>query len=465
MATTDNNPGESSTGAPADDLAGDPGDGPAQGTSTIAVNDGPQRGHVTVQRFWLVVIAGPDAGATFTSAGERTVIGTHESADFVLRDETVSRFHCEIALSGDKAVVRDLGSRNGTHLNGVSVLAAHVRDQSVLALGRTEIRFELRSDPVTVPLSEKERFGLMVGRSVQMRRVFALLERAAPSDAAVLLEGDTGTGKEIAAESIHAASARREGPFIVVDCGAIPPDLLESELFGHERGSFTGASQAREGAFEAASGGTIFLDEIGELGLELQPKLLRVLERKQVKRVGSNKYAAVDVRIVAATNRNLRQEVNERRFRSDLYYRLAVVEIRLPALHERRDDLPLLVEQLLESIGDPASPEAASLKTPEFLATLAAHRWPGNIRELRNYLERCLALRDRAPIGGDVPEPPLPDTSQPLKIARERWTRTLERRYVEELMRKHEGKVTVAARAAGIDRMYLYRLLWRYGLR
>ncbi|HZO13867.1 MAG TPA: sigma 54-interacting transcriptional regulator, partial [Polyangiaceae bacterium] len=281
-------------------------------------------------------------------------------------------------------------------------------------------------------------------------------------DAVVLLEGDTGTGKELAAESIHDESTRRDQPFLVVDCASIPSDLLESELFGHERGAFTGASATREGAFEAATGGTIFLDEIGELPLELQPKLLRALERKQVKRVGSNRYTTVDVRVVAATNRNLRREVNERRFRSDLYYRLAVIEIRLPSLRERFDDLPLLVDQLLASMGAVDHPD---LRSPAFLEELGRHAWSGNIRELRNYLERCLVLRSRAPLENEAAEPLLPDAGQPLKTARERWNRALERRYVEEVLRRCGDNVAAAARAAEVDRMYFYRLLWRHGLR
>jgi DNA-binding NtrC family response regulator len=434
---------------------------------TLAL-DGVSASHADVQRFWLVVRGGADAGVTFASSGDRVVIGTHESADLVLHDDTVSRFHCEISLADGRPLVRDLGSRNGTVLDGVAVVAAFPRAGSTLTLGRTEIGFELHRDPVRVPLSERGRFGRMVGTGVAMRRAFALLERAASSDATVLLEGETGTGKEVAAESIHMESARRDGPFVVVDCASIPQDLLESELFGHEKGSFTGAVSAREGAFEAASGGTIFLDEIGELGLDLQPRLLRALERKQVKRVGSNKYVPVDVRVVAATNRNLRREVNERRFRSDLYYRLAVVEVRLPALRERREDLPALVDNLLAGL-DVTGPAAAALRQPEFLAELARHEWQGNVRELRNYLERCLALREQLPLGesdaGGEPTPELPDTSQPLKVARERWTRALERRYVEALLARHGGNVTAAARGAGVDRMHFYRLLWRYGLK
>jgi transcriptional regulator with PAS, ATPase and Fis domain len=423
--------------------------------------------------FRLVVTAGPATGTSLRATGEVTVIGAHESCDLVLADETVSRFHCELRPDGSGGsggsggvVVRDLDSRNGTVLQGVQVLAARLESGSVLRLGESEVRFERGVDKVKLALSPNDRFELLVGRSTAMRRLFAVLEPAAASDATVLLVGETGTGKEAAAESIHRASARRDQPFVVVDCGAIPPDLLESELFGHERGAFTGAVARREGAFEAAAGGTIFLDEIGELGAALQPKLLRALERRQVKRVGGNAWTEVDVRIVAATNRDLRADVNSKQFRSDLYYRLAVVEARIPPLRERLDDLPLLVDRLLEGLGPVATAEPQRLREPEFLAQLERHAWPGNVRELRNYLERCLALRDAGPPGdSSAPPEPIVDASRTLREAREAWTRTFERRYLEDLLARHKGNVTAAARAAGVDRIYLYRLLWRHGLR
>jgi DNA-binding NtrC family response regulator len=284
-----------------------------------------------------------------------------------------------------------------------------------------------------------------------MRAVFALFERAAQSKATLLVEGETGTGKEAAAESVHRASERRDGPFVVVDCGALPPHLLESELFGHEKGAFTGAQSRRLGAFETANGGTLFLDEIGELALDLQPKLLRVLERQEVKRVGSDRFVKVDVRVIAATHRNLRSDVNNRRFRSDLFYRLAVLVVTLPPLRERVEDLPSLIEDLLGQLG--AAAEAERLRTPAFMAELAAHRWPGNVRELRNYLERSLAL------GGsdDAPAP----AARSYKQAKEQW----ERAYVAELLRAADGNVTAAARDAGLDRAAFYRLLWRHGMR
>src|SRR5688572_11375850 len=424
--------------------------------------------HALVRRFRLVVTAGPDSGLVWASTGERAVVGTHESVELALHDPTVSRFHCALELGETRVVVRDLDSRNGPRVNGVAVEKAYLESGDVLTLGNTQIRFDLGHDHVKVALSSNDRFGVMVGTSAAMRAVFARLERAAPSDATVLLEGETGTGKEAAAESIHRESGRREGPMVVVDCGAIPPDLLESELFGHERGAFTGAIASRQGAFEAASGGTIFLDEIGELSADLQPKLLRVLERREVKRVGSNSYFAVDVRVVAATNRNLRAEVNARKFRSDLYYRLAVLDVRLPPLRERQEDIPGLVEHILDSLGASDKPEARLLRTPEFYAELSRHPWPGNVRELRNYVERCLALREQTPIvaGDRGAEPGLNvDVSQPLKVARDAWTRAFERRYLEEILGRHNGNVTAAARAAGVDRIYFYRLLWRHGLR
>jgi transcriptional regulator with PAS, ATPase and Fis domain len=448
--------------APDEPVTGDPAADDSRTTS--AVKDRPAD-HASVQRFWLRVLTGAQAGTTYHSEAEIVVIGTHDSADFVLEDETVSRFHCEIEVQGGRATVRDLGSRNGTLVDGVSVKEAWLHAGATLTLGTAELRFELRADPVKIALSERESFGLMVGRSPSMRRVFGLLERSASTDATVLLEGETGTGKEVAAESIHLVSGRRDGPFVIVDCSAIPPDLLESELFGHERGAFTGAVSTREGAFEAANGGTIFLDEIGELATELQPKLLRVLERRHVKRVGGRSYVDVNVRVVAATNRSLRVEVNEHRFRSDLYYRLAVVEVRLPSLRERADDLPGLVDRLLAQMGKQDDPQADALRSPEFIATLARHRWPGNVRELRNYLERCLALREQVPLGPAADDGPMPDLDQPLKVARERWTRVLEQRYVEGVLSKNQGNVTAAARAAAVDRMYFHRMLRRYGLR
>jgi transcriptional regulator with AAA-type ATPase domain len=436
-------------------------------TPTIGVGSADNGRVALVQQFSLTVVEGEALGRSFTSRRDHAAIGTHKSADFILTDRTVSRFHCDISLADGLIVIRDLGSRNGTIVDGVAVQIAYLRNGSMIALGRTLLRFDIGRDHVEIPLSRKASFGLMAGHAPATRAAFAILERAADSDATVLIEGETGTGKELAAESIHMESKRREGPFIVVDCGSIPPDLLESELFGHEKGAFTGAVVARQGAFAAAHHGTVFLDEIGELSSELQPKILRVLERHQVKRVGANTYADVDVRVIAATNRNLRAEVNAQRFRSDLYYRLAVLEVRLPALRERLDDLPDLVTRILTLLGTESQPDAEFVRRPEFLASLRKHAWPGNVRELRNYIERCLAFRGEAPLlhHPQAEEGDLVDVGLSLKAAREKWTQSLERRYLEQLLKRYDDNVSAAARAAGVGRVYFYRLLWRNGLR
>ncbi|HMI85068.1 MAG TPA: sigma-54 dependent transcriptional regulator [Polyangiaceae bacterium] len=334
--------------------------------------------------------------------------------------------------------------------------------------GPTRIRQQFISEPTT--------FGNLVGRSAPMRSLFELLQRASVSEATVLLEGETGTGKEATAEAIHREGNRRNGPFVVIDCGAIPGQLLESELFGHERGAFTGAIASREGAFQAAAGGTIFLDEIGELTLDLQPKILRALERRQAKPVGATQYEQFDARVIAATNRSLRAEVQAQRFRSDLYYRLAVVQVKLPPLRERLSDLPLLVENMLRNLGVHELPIAEQLRSQRFLDRAMHYRWPGNVRQLRNYIERCVALGDpNLPTNLDTMPPPPSgaplegidaiDISQPLKFARERCVGNFERRYLEALLRKHNDNVSAAARAAGVDRIHFYRLLWKHGLR
>jgi transcriptional regulator with PAS, ATPase and Fis domain len=367
------------------------------GPTTLPLDRSVQLPPGAVRRFRLTLVEGPKVGLAWESSSDRCSVGFHPLNDLVIEDPTVSRFHCELRVDDSGARVRDLDSRNGTMLDGVSVKDAFLRNGSLLRLGRVAVRFEFSAESNRLPLSDKLEFGSLVGVSIATRTSFALLERAAQSNVTVLLEGETGTGKGVAAEAVHRHSARKDGPFLVVDCGAIPANLLESELFGHEKGSFTGADRKRIGAFEEASGGTIFLDEIGELTADLQPKLLRVLESREFRRVGGNAHRVTDVRVIAATNRDLRAEVNAGRFRSDLYFRLAVLKVTIPPLRERPEDIPIIVEHILRALHADAT-ATARLRTPQFFAALQHSAWPGNVRELRNYLERCLVFEDALPV-------------------------------------------------------------------
>jgi transcriptional regulator with GAF, ATPase, and Fis domain len=310
-----------------------------------------------------------------------------------------------------------------------------------------------------------------------MRRLFALVERVAASDSNVLIEGESGTGKELVASEIVRAGNRAKKPFVIVDCSAISPNLIESELFGHTRGAFTGADRDRIGAFEAAQGGTVFLDEIGEMPLEMQPKLLRALEAREIRRIGEASTRKVDVRVIAATNRRLEREVNQGRFREDLYFRLSVVTLRVPPLRERLEDLPLLVRNFLEVLG---ANESAHLFTRDVLDDLGRHEWPGNVRELRNFVERTVVLQTTSPTYSDSPfgnrspsQPPRAESAGPQPVdlavsfreAKERTIADFERRYIGSLLDWSDGNISRAARKAQMDRMNLYRLIQRYGLR
>jgi two-component system response regulator GlrR len=420
----------------------------------------------TIRRFRIAVTAGPSAGQAWHEPRERCAIGSHPSNDLMLDDPTVSRFHCELVIAGDRVRVRDLGSRNGTVVERIAVADGSIGGGTTLVLGHSEVRVDVDDGQAEIAASDHAAFGSLVGASSVMRELFSQLEKVAASDVTVLIEGETGTGKEGAAQSIHDASARRSGPFVVVDCGAIPANLLEAELFGHEAGAFTGAADRRIGAFEDASGGTIFLDEIGELPLELQPKLLRALESREIRRVGGRASIKCDLRIVAATNRDLRSEVNRGTFRADLYFRLAVVKLELPPLRRRADDVPLLVDHLLREIGAP-EPVIADLADPGFVAALAAAAWPGNVRELRNHLEQCVVFGERRAPG--APATPHPSTTVdpelPYEVARRQAIDAFERDYVAALLERADGNVAKAARSAGVNRAYLHRLLRRHGLR
>ncbi len=417
--------------------------------------------------FRVCLVSAARESASWEAVGAHLSIGAAPSNDVVIAESTVSRFHCEVRAGSDGIRLRDLGSRNGTELDGTPIVEAWLRNGSLIRIGRVTLRFELVADTRPLPMSDQSEIGGLVGESEAMRTVFALLERVSATDSTVLLEGETGTGKDVAAEAIHQASPRRDKALGVVDCGAVPANLLESQLFGHERGAFTGADDRRVGAFEDASGGTLFLDEIGELPLELQPKLLRVLEQRKIQRVGSNTLTPVDVRIVAATNRDLRAEVNEAKWREDLYYRLAVVKVRMPPLREHLEDLPMLLDRLLQNLG--ADDEAKRrLTSPEFVASLRGSAWPGNVRELRNYVERCLVFDQQLPLAEGARARPGAfelDVAGPYDEARRKTVAEFERRYIEAQLRAHDDNVSRAARAAGIGRVYFYKLMRRHGLR
>jgi two-component system, NtrC family, response regulator GlrR len=421
-------------------------------------------------RCRLVVVEGPDRGRSELTSATELAVGTAAANQLVLTDPTVSRHHFVITATPRGYHVRDTGSTNGTFLAGHRVESAYLVDGSVLRAGITTLRFEAADGEIREPLSDEDRFGRALGRSPAMRRLFALLPRIAASPSTVLVEGETGTGKSLLARAIHTAGPRAKGPFVVVDCGAIPAALIESELFGHERGAFTGAVAARAGAFEAAAGGTVFLDEIGELPLDMQPKLLHAIEERAVRRLGSTHPVALDVRIIAATNRDLREAVNRGGFRSDLYYRLNIVKLRLAPLRERAGDVPLLVEAFYRDLtGDPNA-----LAPPALVSALAQHDWPGNVRELRAAVERSLlvddpsqwrALLDEAPAGGAVAgDGETFDDALTFRAAKEAATMRWERWYIGELLRRHGGNLSRASRAARMDRTHLRELARRYQL-
>jgi DNA-binding NtrC family response regulator len=413
---------------------------------------------VRMPGFQLKVVRGPDKGTVYSAEAVEVSVGAVEGNHLRLSDPSVSRNHFSVEALPDGFRLRDLGSTNGTFANGVRVFDGVVEANVEIVAGQSAIRVLAKGDAVELALHAGDRFGNLIGRSLVMRQVFSRLARAAKSDGTILIVGETGTGKDLAAEAVHLASSRASAPFVVVDCSAIPANLMESELFGHERGAFTGAVQKRVGAFESAHGGTLFLDEVGELPLELQPKLLRVLEKRVVKPVGGSTAKAVDIRVIAATNRDLRREVNRGKFREDLFFRLSVIPVRLPPLRERQDDLTLLAETFLREVAP------GTKMPPDLRQRLASHDWPGNVRELKNAVEQVAAL-------GEIvnestgPSPARPGEMMPFKEAKRRVIAEFEKPYLEKLLQASSGNISQAARTAGLDRVHLMKLLRQHGLR
>jgi len=441
-------------------------------SQTLIVDAKGRTQSVLLHKSKLVAISGPLKGREFMIGKDGFTIGSGEHNDLRLDDSTISRSHCEIRVLPEGFMIRDLGSTNGTVVQGLRITEAYLTQGSEVQLGKTRIVFCPLRETVEYALSRQETFGAMIGASIPMRRVFHLAETYAPTDATVMIEGETGTGKEVLAEEIYRHSRRKNRPFIVVDCASLAKDLIASELFGHAKGAFTGAAADRVGAFEHADGGTVYLDEIGDLDPDLQPKLLRVIEKKEIRRVGSNDVRPVDVRFITATHRNLRNDLNEGRFREDLFYRLSVVRIELPPLRKRPEDLPLLTRKFLqERLRDEATQAVGNFERT--MQAFRAHAWPGNVRELRNLVEfACYseqrpldlsAFLSRSGAGAETGDSAVAvATDRPFKEAKADLIREFEERYVKALLSECGGNVSRAARKAGIERAYLQRLVKKY---
>jgi DNA-binding NtrC family response regulator len=458
---------------------------PGPATEVITRETGPAVRRI--RKLRVVVLQCPDAaevGKVHAFAQDEIRVGSGPEVDVTLPDPAASREHLSIRLVPEGFLLTDLGSTNGTYVGDVRVREVVVSVETIVVLGKSTLRLVPLAETVEHDISPRASFGRMLGASASMRETFALLEKVAPSELTVLIEGETGTGKELAAEGLHEASGR-SGDFVAVNCGAIPRELLESELFGHEKGAFTGAVRERRGAFASAHRGTLFLDEIGELPLDMQAKILRALERREVKAVGSDQTVAVDVRVVAATNRALAKEVAAGRFRQDLYYRLAVVTVRIPPLRTRLEDLPLLVDGIWEELA--RRRKAAGLPAPAKLdetamTMLKRYDFSGNVRELRNIVERWVVL------GPSVPDPdegaaqarragPAPAAADggdatlagllelPYHEAKDALVERFERAFTAAALERAEGNVSKAARDAGVDRRHMQRLIAKFGLK
>jgi transcriptional regulator with GAF, ATPase, and Fis domain len=426
-----------------------------------------------VAAFSLIVVEGPERGLTvkLDESSSRIYVGKSPACVLRLTDPKVSRRHATFDVVSDTVRLVDLGSTNGTTVNGLTVNDVILRGGEGVQVGDTRLQVE-RLAPLTVPSVVASSFGRTLGASPEMRRLYPLCERLAAANVPVLIEGETGTGKEVLAEALHERSSRAEKPFVVFDCTAVPPDLMEAALFGHERGAFTGAVSAQKGLFELADGGTLFIDEIGELSPALQPKLLRALDRSEVRRIGGTEWIKVDARLIAATRRDLEKEIQAGRFRDDLFYRLAVARIELPPLRQRQGDVALLAEAFWKQLG----PHAGAIPH-DLVLRFESYAWPGNVRELRNAVAKRLALGDlelaplpaapaglqaQSALGADILTRVLA-LNLPLSEARDMVVEEFERRYLQKMMAAHDGDATRAAQAAGVARRYFQLLRSRRG--
>jgi DNA-binding NtrC family response regulator len=419
-------------------------------------------------------VAKTPAGGVFSIDVDPLVVGRDPAAQIVVDDQEVSAFHCELRAVSEGILVKDLGSTNGTFLGAVRAREAIVAAPIELLVGRTRIHLEPQAKR-RVEVGFSDRFGPLVGSSPRMRRVFGVLEKVASTPLSVLIVGETGTGKELVAKAVHEASERKGAPFVVVDCGSIPPTLAESILFGHEKGAFTGANERRKGALAEADGGTLFLDELGELPPELQPKLLRALSEKQVKRVGGSNFEPIDVRVLAATRRDLTAEMNAGRFRSDLFFRIAQVRVELPPLRERLSDMQPLVEEVCRRVG---RPEHVQTVLTWIEQRMASHDWPGNVRELMNVASVAATLADepgaiddvltlaRDEVGVELPRTGSSNEDGAGSFGDEKRTAiaAFERDYFTGLARRCKGNVSEMARQSGMERHHVRAYLRKYGI-
>ena len=420
-------------------------------------------------RAKVFVATGPDKGKSISVGSEPIIVGSGTETDLILVDRSISRRHARLYRQGDVVVIEDLGSTNGTYFNDVRVGQLHLPLGQEIRFGQLRVKLIPEEELVHTAPSSLERLGSLIGSDQQMREIFTLIQDIGPTDVTVVIEGETGTGKELVAHAIHDYSERKTNPFVVFDCSNQPRDLIESALFGHVKGAFTGATNQRSGAFGRADKGTIFLDELGEFGKDLQPKLLRVLEAREVQKVGSDGYDPVNVRVIAATNRNLKAEVRAERFREDLYYRLAVVKIVLPSLRERVSDIPILVEHFLSLHAQPCEVDTSCYKS------LMTYNWPGNVRELKNVVDRACAL-NRGKTGIDLgsyltDRDEVSSTKQlqvdefvSFKEAKAKVVAEFESQYIETLLRQHNNNISLAAREASIDRKHFKELMRKHGI-
>jgi len=447
---------------------------------TVEVSLGKMTDMLHVEKCKLVVVEGENQGQELVLSKPIIRIGMNENNDLILDDNTASRFHCEIRRIRDEYLLVDRESTNGTYVGKLRVRECFLYPNCEVLIGSTLIRFVPLVEEIPVYPIDNNRYGDIVGSSTRMREIYGLIDKIAPSELSAVVQGETGTGKELAARAIHQFSRRSKGPLVIFDCSAFPENLLESELFGHEKGSFSGAVRTHRGVFERAEGGTIFFDELGEMPLNLQPKFLRALESGEIRRVGGERTIKTDVRVVAATNRTLSQMVDEGTFRRDLFYRLAKVTLTLPPLRNRLEDLePLIAHFLLILKERQSSLSHIRSFSDEAMSVLKSYDWPGNIRELRNVVERSITFCENSVVGlEDLPadisarmgSPNRPSVSSVvqvdpgtgLKEAKERMVADFERDYLVSLLDRHNMNISRVAREAGIDRRHVYRLMKKY---